>query len=53
MRTAIRYATVLSNVVTWDYTTLEDFSKKKVGISIEIDAGGVVRNVQRIVEYGP
>ncbi len=32
---------------------LEDFSKKKVGISIEIDGSGIVRNIQRIIQYGP
>lgn len=40
-------------VEAWDYQMLEDFSKKKVGISIEIDGGGIVRNIQRIIQYGP
>jgi outer membrane protein assembly factor BamE (lipoprotein component of BamABCDE complex) len=40
-------------VEAWDYRMLEDFSKKKVGISIEIDGSGIVRNIQRIIQYGP
>ena len=40
-------------VETWDYTTLEPFNKKKTGISIEIDGNGIVRNVLRIIQYGP
>lgn len=40
-------------VEAWDYSTLENFSKRKVDMSIEIDGNGIVRNVQRIVEYGP
>lgn len=40
-------------VEDWNYTTLENFSKKKTGISIEIDGSGIVRNVIRIIEYGP
>jgi outer membrane protein assembly factor BamE (lipoprotein component of BamABCDE complex) len=40
-------------VEAWDYQMLEDFSKRKVGVSIEIDGGGIVRNIQRVVEYGP
>lgn len=40
-------------VETWNYTTKENFNKKKTGISIEIDASGIVRNVLRIIEYGP
>jgi hypothetical protein len=40
-------------VESWDYATLEDFSKRRVDISIEIDNSGIVRNVQRIVQYGP
>lgn len=41
------------NVEAWDYTTLENFSKRKVNISIEIDSGSIVRNVEKITEYGP
>lgn len=40
-------------VEAWDYQMREAFSKRKVGISIEIDGGGIVRNIQRIIEYGP
>jgi hypothetical protein len=40
-------------VEAWDYSILEDFSKRKVVISIEIDGGGIVRNVVKIIEYGP
>jgi outer membrane protein assembly factor BamE (lipoprotein component of BamABCDE complex) len=40
-------------VESWDYATLENFSKRKVDMSIEIDGSGIVRNVQLIVEYGP
>jgi len=40
-------------VESWDYATLENFSKRKVDMSIEIDGNGIVRNVQRIVQYGP
>ena len=37
----------------WNYTMREEFSKYPVGITIEIDAGGIVRNVLRLVRYGP
>jgi len=40
-------------VEAWDYATLENFSKRRVDMSIEIDGSGIVRNVQRIVQYGP
>jgi len=37
----------------WNYTMREEFSKYPVGITISIDGGGIVRNVQRLVRYGP
>ena len=37
----------------WNYTMREEFSKYPVGITIEIDGSGVVRNVLRLVRYGP
>jgi len=40
-------------VENWDYSTLEPFNKKKTGISIEIDSNGIVRNVLKIIQYGP
>jgi hypothetical protein len=40
-------------VETWNYSTLEQFNKKKTGISIEIDGGGIVRNIIKVVPYGP
>ena len=41
------------NVEAWDYRTLHEFGKGYVHMSIEIDAGGIVRNVERIEEFGP
>jgi outer membrane protein assembly factor BamE (lipoprotein component of BamABCDE complex) len=42
-------------VASWDYATLENFSKRRVDMSIEIDDNGkgIVRSVNRIVQYGP
>jgi outer membrane protein assembly factor BamE (lipoprotein component of BamABCDE complex) len=40
-------------VESWDYATLENFSKRRVDMSVEIDGKGIVSNVQRIVQYGP
>lgn len=40
-------------VEAWDYATLENFSKRRVDMSIEIDSNGIVRNVLRLVQYGP
>jgi len=40
-------------VVTWEYTTLEAFNKKKTEISVEIDGNGVVRNIIKTIPYGP
>lgn len=37
----------------WNYTMREEFSKYPVGISVSIDDGGIVRNLQRVVRYGP
>jgi len=37
----------------WNYTMREEFSKYPVSIAISIDDGGIVRNVQKLVRYGP
>jgi outer membrane protein assembly factor BamE (lipoprotein component of BamABCDE complex) len=38
-------------VEAWDYTMRD--GAKGVEVSIEIDSKGVVRNVQKLVRYGP